>query len=195
MNQLQLHFHISFFFWKLFWLEPRQKFYKYFKMMLYLKQQCCPPPLFHSLIPIPTKPFLDTSTFVCWSVHCAAVQLDSAEKQPRKRKKKKIIFTTDYFFLSGSLCSCTNTIVHTKKEPSFRWEHQLLIWLICSLREYFDRAQIKQLATSQCTQITLKRISYWKPFENNFSNFPLKTEYNNISNKALKTSCSTFLFL
>lgn len=78
------------------------------------------------------KTILDTSTFVCWSVHGAAVQLDSAEKQPRKRKK--YYFQDSLLFLSGSLCSCTNTTVHTKKEPpSFRWEHQLLIWLICSL--------------------------------------------------------------
>lgn len=136
------------------WLQPKLKSNKYFKMVPHLKQQCCPPPLLHSLVPMPTKPFLDTSTFVCWSVHCAAVQLDSAEKKPRKRKKK-IIFMTDYFSYLAH-CTAAQTPQSTrKKEPaSFRWEHQLLIWLICSLTEHSDRAQIKQLATSKCIQIT-----------------------------------------
>lgn len=65
---------------QMFFLELRLKFNKYFKMVLHLKQQSCTPPLLHSFILIPTNPFLNTSTFVCWSVHCAAVQLDSAEK-------------------------------------------------------------------------------------------------------------------
>lgn len=119
---------------QMFLLELRLKFNKYFKVVFHLKQQSCPPPQLHSFIPIPTKPFLYTSTFVCWSVQCAAVQLDSAEKQPKKRRKKKKYFQDRVLFLSGLLCSCTNTIVHIKKSNlASDGNASLQIWLICSL--------------------------------------------------------------